>query len=228
MNKKRKFWKLRVALILILALIIAFFVFTDSKLRPIITDFSKRRADITVNTIMNQKVYDLLDQDDVNYSDIASLSWRDNKVVSAIEIDTVKVNKIKAQIIGEVQKAIASQDKIMVSVPLGTVLGNEYLVGRGPTINIEMKMTAAVLSDIESTFISAGINQTLHQISLKLDTSVYIMMPWYRSSTNVRTSFVLAETVIVGTVPDAFTNVIENPGSNIAGELFDYSAEYLE
>ena len=112
-----------------------------------------------------------------------------------------------------------------MNIPLGTLSGNQFLNNRGPKIRIELDISSAVYSKISSEFISAGINQTLHRITLTISTDIYFIMPWYRSSGGYQTEFILAETIIVGKVPDAYTNVIEYPGSNIAGEIFDYSAD---
>ena len=71
---------------------------------------------------------------------------------------------------------------------------------------------------------SAGINQTLHQITLIISADVHFIMPWYRTKGNFETDFLLAETIIVGEVPDAYTNVIESVGSDMAGDLFDFAA----
>ena len=111
-----------------------------------------------------------------------------------------------------------------MKIPIGTLTGNQFLNNRGPKIRIEMQVSSAVYSKIASKFISAGINQTLHQITLSISSDIYFVMPWYRSSGSFQTEFTIAETVIVGKVPEAYTNVIEYPGSNIAGEIFDYSA----
>jgi len=212
-------------LILILMICMIALIFTDSKLRPILTDFSINKANIVVNTVINETVYNLLDEEGLKYNGICTISRNSDNIVSSVEIDTVKVNLVKTNIISKVQQIISEKQDVVISVPFGTVMGSEYLIGRGPKITIKMQMGSAVFSDIVSSFSSAGINQTLHQIKLSVDTNVYLVMPWYRSSTVVHTSFILAETVIVGTVPNAYTNVIEYPNSNIAGELFDYGAE---
>lgn len=224
-NRKLKKFKIIFSLILIISLIAI--IFTDSELRPILTDYSKAKANIVINNLINQTVYNLLDEEGIEYNGICKISRNSDNVVSSVEIDTVKVNLIKTNIISKVQQIISEKEDIVVSVPIGTIFGSDYLVGRGPNITVKMQMGSAVFSDIVSSFTSAGINQTLHQITLKVDTNVYLVMPWYRSSTVVTTNFILAQTVIVGNVPDAYTNVIEglNTDGSVVGDIFDYGAE---
>lgn len=178
------------------------------------------------NSIINQTVHSYLEAQNIKYSEILRINTKEDGTVTSVEFDTVRLTKLKSGVISQIQQNINKQGYIKMKVPVGTLTGNQFLNNKGPSIDIDMTVSSAVYSKISSEFISAGINQTLHKIILTINTDIYFVMPWYRSSGNFQTEFVLAETVIVGEVPDAFTNVIEYPGSNIAGEIFDYSAEH--
>ena len=71
--------------------------------------------------------------------------------------------------------------------------------------------------DFEHEFKSAGINQTLHTVKVKIAVSGSLIVSGYHEPINVSTSVIAAQTVIVGNSPDAFTNVIENENDNTAG-----------
>ncbi len=198
----------------------------DERMRLLINNYAHSKAKIVSNSVINNTVYDYLNQKDIKYTDLLNVNTKEDGTVTSVEFDSVEMTKIKSGIISLVQKNINDRDTITMNIPFGTLTGNQLLNNRGPQIEINMKISSAVYSKIKSEFISAGINQTLHRITLSISTDIYFVMPWYRSSGSYETEFVLAETVIVGEVPDAYTNVIEYPGSNIAGEIFDYSAEY--
>lgn len=215
-----------IALLTVLIILIACAVKLDSRLRVLLNNYGQSRAAIVSNSVINQTVYDYLEQNKLQYTDLIKINTDAANKVTSVEFDTVEMTKLKAGIIGKVQENINKKKTVVLSVPVGTLTGNQLLNNRGPRINIELAISSAVYSKISSKFISAGINQTLHQITLSISTDIFFVMPWYRTSGKFETEFILAETVIVGEVPDAYTNVIEYPGSNIAGEIFDYSAEY--
>ncbi len=218
--------RLRLAsLLMVFIVLIALTLECDKRLRVIINNYSLSKAKIISNSVINQTVYDYLEDKEISYTDIIKINTDSDGNVNSVEFDTVEITKIKSGIITLVQNNINKNETIKMSVPIGTLTGNQFFNNKGPIIDIDMKISSAVFSKISSSFISAGINQTLHKITLSVSTNVYFVMPWYRSSGNFQTEYVLAETIIVGRVPDAYTNVIEYPGSNIAGELFDYSAE---
>lgn len=213
-------------LLLILLSVIALTVEADGRLRVLLNNYAKNKAKILSNSMINTTVHSYLESENIKYSDILRINTKEDGTVTSVEFDTIRLTKLKSGVISHIQQNINKQGSIQIKVPLGTLTGNQFLNNKGPSIDIDMTISSAVYSKISSEFISAGINQTLHKIILTINTDIYFVMPWYRSSGSYQTDFVLAETVIVGEVPDAYTNVIEYPGSNIAGEIFDYSAEH--
>ena len=196
----------------------------DARLRVIINNYAQNRAKIIANSSINETISQYLTEINLKYSDLVMINSNGEGRVTSVEFDTVTITKIKASLISKIQNNINKRQNINITVPIGTVTGVQILNNRGPDINIGMKIGSAIYSKISSKFVSAGINQTLHQITIEIKSDIYFVMPWYRTTGNYETEFIVAETVIVGEVPDAYTNVIENPGSDIAGELFDFGA----
>jgi hypothetical protein len=53
----------------------------------------------------------------------------------------------------------------------------------------------------ESEFLSAGINQTIHKINLKVSVGIRAVIPGFSDETSVSADYCVAQTVIVGDVP---------------------------
>ena len=221
---KRLVYIMFVILIILVVIFTALFLIYDKKTRIIINNYSESVANIKANTILNDKVYDFLKENGLSYSELANITYGNDFDVKAIEIDSVKLNKIKSGIVSLIQKEIYNNGEFNIGIPVGTIIGNSFTLNRGPTIPINMTMSSAVESNVISTFEGSGINQTLHRIVLRLKINTYIVMPWYRSNCILETDFVLSETVIVGKVPDAFTVVIESEDDNTGGLINDYGA----
>lgn len=221
----KRFNKGILLLVVLLILCIIMIVALDGRIRILINNYAHSKAKIISNSVINDTVYDYLNQKGIKYTDLMNINTKEDGTVTSVEFDSIEMTKLKSGILSLVQNNISSKETITMNIPFGTLTGNQLLNNRGPKIKINMKISSAVYSKIKSEFISAGINQTMHRITMSISTDIYFIMPWYRSSGSYETEFVLAETVIVGEVPDAYTNVIEYPGSNIAGEIFDYSAQ---
>ena len=96
---------------------------------------------------------------------------------------------------------------IYINIPIGTVIGNEYTVGRGPSLKFKLNISVNTATDYNSQFYSAGFNQTLHQITVKVSGDAYIMSAWYQNCVSFSTDYIVAETIIAGTVPDSLADV---------------------
>lgn len=69
------------------------------------------------------------------------------------------------------------------------------------TIYIFLKSGSAE-TEFKSEFQSGGMNQTIHNLSLSITTDITVLIPPASENTSVSTDVVIAETVIVGEVPD--------------------------
>ena len=217
----KKKYKLIISLILIIALLAGIFLISDKKFRRVICDYSASVGETVMIRTVDQTVSELFTDEDIKYSDLVTLCRDTSGQVTSLEVSVAEMNYIKSQISVRVAEKIAQQERYTLAIPIGTILGNEYTVGRGPDIKFKMQITTTVIADFESKFYSAGINQVLHQIHIKVKMNGHTVIPWYRSSFTAETTVIAAQTVIVGMSPDAYTNVIE-AGTDATEDIFDF------
>ncbi len=221
-NKRKYFRFICIFLSLILVLLMLF-VGLDRKMRPIITDYSASMGETLMISLVDKTVSDIFAQENISYNDLVTLSRDANGQVTSLQVNAAKINYIKSNISVRVAEKISQKEKYTLSIPFGTIIGNEYTLGRGPEIKFKMQVTTTVIADFESKFYSAGINQVLHQIHINVKMNGQTIIPWYRSTFSVNTSVIAAETVIVGITPDAYTNVLE-AGTDATEDIFDFGA----
>ena len=80
------------------------------------------------------------------------------------------------------------------------------LLGRGFDIPVDITMLSSSRVDFKNDLISAGINQTKHQMKLDVVIDIDVIMPWRTVSTQVVSEILIAETVILGEVPETYLN----------------------
>jgi len=225
LSKKRKNKFKITILILVFLLLLILFCFCFLNIREVIINYAESQATSIVFNIANDEIEKEMARQGVTYNDIVKLSKNSENNISALEIDAVKINQMKSRISSQISKEIGKYEEYNISVPIGTLTGNEYLLGFGPKIKFRMKITSSVFTGFESNFYSAGINQVLHQVVIKVKIKGNLVLPWNTKGFETNTDVIAAQTVLVGVVPDAFTNVIEADGGEIASEIFDYGAE---
>ncbi len=193
-------------------------------MQPVILRYAVSIAETIMLNSANDAVVNILADENFSYNDIAVLSRDKNGQVQSLEIDTYKVNYFKSHISNEISKIIADKERYTVSIPIGTFLANTFTSGFGPDINFKMQMTTTAFVDFEHEFRSAGINQVLHRVIVNIKINGSLIIAGYKKGITANTSAIAAQTVIVGAVPEAFTNVIEEETDNTAGLINDYGA----
>lgn len=211
----------RWSILLLILVVFLFLLIYD--VGPLIFTYAKSRAETIVLDAANTAVLNVLNENDIVYSDVSNVSRNSNGTITGIEIDTVKVNRLKSLISNEITDLVAKDTYYSVKIPIGTLLGNEYTTGYGPRVTFKMQLTETAILNFKSVFEDAGINAVLHQIIINIDISVNVLMMGYSKGFSVSTSAIAAETVIAGEIPDSFTEVEEHPGDDIADEIFNYA-----
>ena len=87
------------------------------------------------------------------------------------------------------------------------------------------QLTSGTVVTFSNEFREAGLNQVIHRIVFDIETSGRLVMLGKTDGLSVTASAVVAETVIVGVLPEALTNVIGSP-SELAGIINDYGAAF--
>ena len=207
-----------------LALILAgILLLVDIRVRPIIEKTAEYQSKVLATRIINDAVYSELEDESVNYGDLVTIVYNSDNSISSIESNMVNINRIKARITKSVNDELSCLDEHDLGISLGTVSGFEFFYNQGPLIPIKVQPEGYVEATLISSFESAGINQTLHRIIVEIKTEISAIIPGYTSSATVETQYVMAETVIVGSVPSTYTHVITG-NEDLIGLINDYGA----
>lgn len=207
--------------ILVAALLISFF---RESLRPTVVSMAENYATRESTAKINECVSRVLSEGAVVYEGIVTLSKDAEGKVKALFADSVKTNALKASISSALAETLGLIEGKTLYIPLGNVINVDLFAGKGPRLKVEIISAGAVTTDFRSELQSAGINQTLHRIMLDVSVNISLYVPFALRDVNVKCSVPIAESVLVGDVPEAYTFVIEN-GNGIAGEINDYGAE---
>ena len=198
--------------------------FIAERLRPMICPIAvaeaKSIATMSINTAVNQE----LSVAEIGYDDLITLEMEAENRVTALKANTLEINKLRASLTVAIQSKVDQIQDSIVEIPLGTVVNNELLSGVGPNIRIQLAPVGFVETDITNSFSAAGINQTRHQVILSVSATIAIVMPAATEYAQVETSIVLGESVLVGKVPQNYTNI----GSSEDAEKWDQLINFLD
>lgn len=221
-TRKKKISRFLVGCICCLTVIALLFLILLARLRPMIRPIAVARAKSMATRAINAAVDQVLAIEFISYDSMIILEHDHENRVTALKTNASIINRLKAELTSEITDHVNQIDEATIGIPIGSVIGGELLSGVGPRIYIGLLPVGYAETDIINTFSAAGINQTLHQIILEVTVTIGIVMPAYTEYTTVSTSIVLGESVLLGVVPENYTNVTTNE------ELWDKVNNFLE
>ena len=194
------------ALALLLAVsLLALTLTATARMRPLLESLATTRVSNTVNRIISEAVNEAIQNGDISYERLISLEKDNEGKITAVHSNMAAFNRLQSQILDIILAKIDQVSARELSIPIGTLTGSALLAGRGPRIRVRMESVGSSTARFNNRFESAGINQTKHQIILEVEVSVAILLPGFTTATKVSTAVTVAETVIVGAVPDTYT-----------------------
>jgi len=140
--------------------------------------------------------------EDVRHDDLISVEKDSKGNVVSVEVNTVKLNLISAEIARAIQRELDSTGKQKISVPLGTLFGTGILSGIGPDLSINVVPCGNVKTEFFSDIDDSGANRTVHRIYLNVKAEAGIVAPLFKKTVEIETTIPVIETVIVGNVQE--------------------------
>lgn len=198
--------KLIIIIISIMAFILSAFLLIDWGIKPTIIAMSEAKVEYIAVLAMNNAVSQILGSN-IKYTDLTDVLTDKDGKITMIQYNTILINTLARDTSTLAQDEIRSLGAEGISVPLGSITKSKILSGRGPNINVKIIPVGSVSTDFTDEFKQAGINQTRHKIFLTLKTQVRIVVPLGSDIIDVSTRVPIAETIVVGDVPDSYVNV---------------------
>ena len=195
------------------------FLLMDLQLRPQIREWGQARARYLATQAINQAISQELEENGEEYQDLVRFEKDQFGQILAVQTDVVKVNTMKSRMIARVSQKLNDAAAAVIRIPLGNATGMDLLYGRGPKIPLRMIPLASANADFVSVFTNAGINQTRHQVVIEAEVELNVLAPGSETTLTVSSQISVAETVLIGNVPDSYT-YLDTQGENL---LQDYS-----
>lgn len=203
----RRRTKRRVAVVIVLLLLVLLVFYLQIFVEPLIVELAKARVDNRASYIINEAIETQMQSDDIDYENIVFLEKDINGSITALKTNINEVNRLKTQILSVVDTMLLDLDINEIGIPLGSLILPELFSGTGPRLPVKVMSVSASDADFYNEFSEAGINQTAHRMMMHVNITMTVLTPVGTQSVSVSSAVVVAETVIVGNVPESYVNV---------------------
>lgn len=193
-------------LVLIGLLLAALLMYLERNLTQVVLNLANARAQVMAVQALNEAAEDIISQG-VRYDSLVEVSLDGEGNVRLLQADAAGMNSLASRASLLAQEKLEALENQSISVPLGSALGIPLLAGAGPSVRVAILPVGAVVTQFTTEFTSAGINQTRHRVLLTMRAQVQMVVPAGAKMVEAATQVAVAESIIVGDVPESFVNV---------------------
>lgn len=193
-----------VVLAAVLAAVIGVIVYFQSRVAGLLWELSEATVQSRAVSALNEAAMQALQWNGVSYDELVFITRDGAGNVQSIEVDAQAVNLAARQTVSLAATKLSEVCAQGIKVPAGAFTGIELLAGYGPKVTFRTLPVGSASCDLVSDFRSAGINQTLHSLYLRVSAQVRIVLPSGTRELAAQTPVLVCESIIVGEIPDVY------------------------
>lgn len=200
-KRLKKFW---LCLCLFICVVLVGFLYFRGEYRDVIRELAQTSVVNATSDLANDAVARQIENGNIQYDRIVYFEKDVNGRITALKTNIGEVNHLKTDILNIINDQILSLDAADIGIPIGSLFLPEFFSGKGPAIPVHIIAIRNSDATFSSNFVEAGINQTLHQLVMDVSVDAAVLVLGETSTFSVSSQIVVAETVIVGDVPNTF------------------------
>ena len=197
----QRIFRIILAVLLICAVLL---LFIRRKFDDVIVELTRTQVTNSTSDLINDAIAAQIAGGNIEYDRIVYFEKDLNGNITALKTNIGEVNKLKTDTLNTINDEILATDHSQMGIPLGSLFFPELFSGKGPEIPVKILSIRNSDATFDSTFTQAGINQTMHQLRMCVLVDVSVLVLGETVNFTVESDVVIAETVIVGAVPDTF------------------------
>ena len=198
---------------LLFVILLAAFLILRGRYRNVIQELAETQVKNSTSDLTNDAIAKQIADGVIQYDRIVYFEKDLDGRITALKTNMSEVNRLKTDILNIINDEILALDTSDIGVPLGSLFLPEFLSGKGPAIPVHILSIRNSDANFVSDFSQAGINQTLHQLTMVVSVDVSVLVLGETTSFTVTSEVVVAETVIVGEVPETYLHTGGDYGS---------------
>ncbi|MBR6613780.1 MAG: sporulation protein YunB [Clostridia bacterium] len=188
---------------LTLALIIGIVML--KRITPSIKVACESKAKSVALGVTNETVKEILKE--AEHESLVKITYNTEGKIVGINADVVEMNRLSSEIAYRIQEKLSNLDDVTVKIPLAKLIGLNIFSGYGPKLKLKLVPYGNTLAEFNTEFASEGINQTRHTIYIDIASTVNVIIPLNIGAVTSITRVTVAETVIVGDIPETYYNI---------------------
>lgn len=194
---------IRLLVLLTIVVIACFFLFR-SRYYDVISVLAQTQVKNVTSDLINDAIDRQINNGTIQYDRMVYFEKDLEGRITALKTNISEVNRLKTDLLNIINDEILATDSDHLGIPIGSLVFPEVFAGKGPSIPVQILTIRNSDGRFFSEFYQAGINQTLQKLNMQVSVDVAVLVLGKVNDFTITSQVVIAETVIVGQVPDMF------------------------
>jgi sporulation protein YunB len=203
-------FKVIIIMFFFMSLFFTFIYALDEVIMPTVMVTCDAEMKVKATEIINKAIFNEY-SNNFSYDEVIKVEKDGDGNITMLKADTLKMNKIATSVAINAQNEIKRIGEVGIKLPIGYLTKNNILAYYGPKVTVRMTPIGHIETKYSSEFETAGINQTRHKIYVETITKIKVIIPMASSDVEIRNQVPIAETIIVGKVPQTSLQMSLNP-----------------
>lgn len=197
---------------LIIVLFFLLFIYSSFFFFRVVKPSIASVSEMKVKAIVTQTINDAIREkfiEDINAGQLLEIKNDKDGKITMVQADTVAMNRLAVDMTYRIQKKLTGLSNTKLQLPIGSLMGSQIFSQVGPKIDLSILPMATTEVNFKTEFESTGINQTRHRVYLEVNSSAKVLVPFSSDTMKLKNTVLVAETIIVGDVPQSYIFVPE-------------------
>ena len=199
--------RLRIVIAVCLILLVIVVLAIRMHFAPMIAELAATQVDNQASNVINEAIDEEIIAGNIDYDSIIVTEKDEKGNVTALRANIAHVNRLKTTILNRIDSKLKDMSVETLGIPVGNIILPELFSGSGPQLPVRVLAVRKSDAIFHNDFEEAGINQTLHRITIEINVTITVLTLTGTQNIEVDSSVVAAETVIVGTVPTTYIDL---------------------
>lgn len=191
-------------IVFVLLLCVVFLLIFRTHYRSVIFELAESGVKNATSDLTNAAIDIQIGNGNIAYDRIVYFEKDINGKITALKTNIGEINRLKTDILKIINQKIVQLDTSDIGIPIGSLILPELLSGHGPVIPVRILSVRNSDAEFDSDFSQAGINQTLHRLIMRVHIDVIVLVLGETDNFSVESQVIVAETVIIGDVPNTY------------------------
>ena len=230
-NKKKRFNKLLIFIVMFILMIILSLVFINyysNKSLPLLISYAEAESKKLIILVINKAVTKQINN--VDTDEIFEVTYNNNGEVILIDFNSKRTSIALSTITSLVELNLRAIEEgridmlelpdnslelfdtdllekgIILEVPLGVISNSALLTNLGPKVPVKLALIGDVSSGFSTKVDEYGINNALITLNIDVEVNAKVILPFVSENMNISASIPIAMKVIQGKIPEYYLN----------------------